>query len=32
MKRLQTIPYFKRKRLNFKQPYLKNNVILDKIV
>ena len=29
---LKTIAYFKRKRLNFKQHYLKNNVILDKTV
>ena len=30
--RLQTIAYFKRKRLNFRQHYLKNYVILDKTV
>ena len=29
--RLQTIAYFKRKRLNFRQQYLKNYVILYKI-
>ena len=30
--RLQTIAYFKPKRLNFRQHYLKNNVTLDKTV
>ena len=30
--RLQTIAYFKPKRLNFKQRYLENYVILDKTV
>ena len=30
--RLQTIGYFKRKRLNFRKHYLENYVILDKTV